>query len=179
MRSFTCNLYKIAKRLRVNHQIKIPTVRLISGDDEQLGIMGTEKAMAMAKDKGVDLVEVAPKASPPVCKLMDYGKYQYHQKKADQKHKKMQKKSEIKGVRLTLRTDIGALEMKANKARKFVEAGNGLKVQLIFKGREMQHKDLGYKKMEEFKELLKDIAKVDQPAKGQGYTLVMILSPLK
>ena len=141
--------------------------------------MGTEKAMAMAKDKGVDLVEVAPKASPPVCKLMDYGKYQYHQKKADQKHKKMQKKSEIKGVRLTLRTDIGALEMKANKARKFVEAGNGLKVQLIFKGREMQHKDLGYKKMEEFKELLKDIAKVDQPAKGQGYTLVMILSPLK
>lgn len=141
--------------------------------------MGTEKALKLAQEKDLDLAEVAPKASPPVCKIMDYGKYQYHQKKAEQKHKKMQKKSEIKGVRLSLRTGPGDMQIKANKAKEFLKAGCGLKVQLIFKGREMQHKDLGYAKMEEFREMLKEEAKLDQPAKGQGYTLVMILSPMK
>jgi len=141
--------------------------------------MGTGKAMALAQEQGLDLIEVAPKANPPVCKVMDYGKYQYHQKKIDQKQRKSQKKSEIKGIRLSLRTDKGSMEMKANSAIKFLKEGNGVKVQLIFKGREMQHKDLGYNKMHEFKDMLKEYSKVDQDPKGQGYTLVMILSPVK
>ncbi len=141
--------------------------------------MGTDKARALAEEKGLDLVEVAPKAQPPVCKIMDYGKYQYQQKKADQKQRKAQKKREMKGVRLTLRTDVGDMEVKLKRARKFLEAGNSLKVQLMFKGREIVHRDLGLAKMEEFKEKLSDIAKVDQEPKKQGYTMNMILSPIR
>ena len=141
--------------------------------------MGIEKALAIAEEKGLDLVEVAPKANPPVCKIMDYGKYQYQQKKAEKKQRKMQKKSEMKGIRLTLRTDVGDMEIKLKKAKAFLKAGHSVKVQLMFKGREIVHKDLGLAKLEKFKESLAEVAKVDQEPKKQGYTMVMILSPLK
>lgn len=170
---------KIAKKLRVNQQIKVPTVRLIADDESQLGIMAIEKALALAEEKGLDLVEVAPKANPPVCKVIDYGKYLYHQKKIDQKHRKMQKKSEMKGIRLSMRTDQGDMDIKVKRAKKFLAEGNSLKVQLIFKGREMQHKDLGFEKMNQLKEMLADVAKVDQEPKSQGYQMIMILNPLK
>lgn len=133
----------------------------------------------MAEEKGLDLVEVAPKASPPVCKIMDYGKYQYQRKKADQKQRKAQKKNEIKGIRLTLRTDVGDLEVKLKKAKQFLAAGHSLKIQLMFKGREIVHKDLGLAKLEKFKEDLAEVAKVDQEPKRQGYTMIMILSPIR
>jgi len=173
------NFTKIAKKARVNHEIKVPTVRLVSEDHEQLGIMGTDKARGLAEEQGLDLVEVSPKATPPVCKIMDYGKFQYQQKKVDQKQKKAQKKREMKGIRLTLRTDVGDMEVKLKRAKQFLDAGNSLKIQLMFKGREIVHKDLGLAKMIQFRDGLLDIAKVDQEPKSQGHTMNMILSPLK
>lgn len=144
-----------------------------------MGIVGIEKAMNVAKEEGLDLVEVAPNANPPVCRVMDYGKFLYRQKKQERKHKAKQKKHEVKGIRISLRTDTHDLEVKVKRARKFVEDGNSLKVQLMFRGREITHFDLAKEKMEYIKDQLKDIAKVDQEPKKQGYTLIMILSPLR
>lgn len=154
-------------------------MRLIGNDDEQLGIMGIQKAMELAQEAGVDLVEVSPNAKPPVCRLMDYGKYLYRQNKNDQKHRAKQKKNEVKGIRLSLRTDKHDIEVKVKRARKFLEQGNSIKVALIFRGREVTHYDLAVEKMLEIKEALKDVAKCDQEPKKQGYNLFMILSPLK
>lgn len=173
------NFEHIAKKLRKNEQIKAKTVRLISRDDEQLGIMGTAKAIEMAKEAGLDLLEVSPNATPPVCRLMDYGKYLYRQKKIDQKHRAKQKKNEVKGIRMSLRTDSHDIEVKVKRARKFLEQGNSIKVALIFRGREVTHYDLAVKKMLVIKEALADIAKCDQHPKKQGHQMFMILSPLK
>jgi translation initiation factor IF-3 len=141
--------------------------------------MGLEKALSLAKERGLDLVEVSPTARPPVCRLMDFGKFLYRQKKQDQKHKSKQRKNEVKGIRLSLRTGQHDLEVKFKRARKFLEQGNSLKIALIFRGREVTQYDLARDKMLLFKEELKDIAKCDQEPKKQGYNLFMILSPLK
>lgn len=133
--------------------------------------------MGLAKERGFDLVEVSPQAHPPVCRLIDFGKFLYRQRKLEQKHKAMQKKSEVKGIRVSLRTDKHDIEVKVKKAREFLKDGNSVKVALIFKGREITHYDLGLAKMQEVKEALKDVAKVDQEPKRQGYNLFMILSP--
>lgn len=141
--------------------------------------MATEKALEMAKAKTIDLVEVSPNANPPVCRLMDYGKYQYKQKKIDQKHKKMQKQSEVKGIRVGFRTDSHDMEVKRKAAEKFLKARNIVKVSLIFKGRELAHADLAIEKLKKFAEDLEDIANVDEGPKRQGNNLIMILSPIK
>lgn len=172
------NLKVISKVFRKNEEIRSPTVRLIDDEETQLGIMGIEKALSIAKEKEFDLVEVSPQARPPVCRLIDFGKFLYRQKKLDQKHRAMQKKSEVKGIRISLRTDKHDIEVKVNKAREFLKEGNSIKVALIFKGREITHFDLGLKKMNEMKEALKEVAKIDQEPKKQGYNLFMILSPL-
>ena len=152
---------------------------MISQEDEQLGIMGIEKAMSLAKEVDLDLVEVSPNATPPVCRIMDYGKFLYRQKKQDQKHKSKQKKNEVKGIRLSLRTGDHDMDVKIKRAKRFLEDGNSLKVTLIFRGREVTQYDLAVKKMLVIKEALKELAKCDQEPKKQGYNLFMILSPLK
>ena len=154
-------------------------MRLINDEDEQLGIMGIEKALQMAQEQGVDLVEVAPNAKPPVCRLMDLGKFIYRQKKQEQKQKSKQKKTEVKGIRISLRTGDHDIEVKLNQSRKFLEQGNSLKVALIFRGREVTQYDLALEKMLRIKNALSDIARCDQEPKKQGYNLFMILSPLK
>ncbi len=141
--------------------------------------MGIEKAMSLAKEVGLDLVEVSPNATPPVCRIMDFGKYLYRQKKQDQKHKSKQKKHEVKGIRLSLRTGDHDMDVKIKRAKRFLEEGNSLKVTLIFRGREVTQYDLAVKKMLVIKEALKELAKCDQEPKKQGYNLFMILSPLK
>lgn len=141
--------------------------------------MGVDRARALAKEQGLDLVEVSPTVHPPVCKIMDYGKYLYRQKKADQKHKAMQKGTEIKGIRLSLRTDKHDLEVKIKKAEEFLKDGHSVKFALIFRGREVTHYDLGIEKMIIIRDALKDTTKVDQEPKKQGYNLIMILSPLR
>lgn len=141
--------------------------------------MAFEKALQLAREKDLDLAEVSPNSNPPVCKIMDYGKYQYHQKKIDTKHRKMQKKTEIKGVRLGFKTGEHDIDVKAKQARKFLEAGNSVKVSLIFKGRESVYKDLAKEKMLSFYESVKDVCTIETPPKGQGNTLLMILTPNK
>ncbi len=151
--------------------------------DEELsvpgGVMGLPKAIQMAKDHALDLVEVNPTVFPPVCKLMDFGKYLYRQRKAEQKHRASQKGGEQKGIRLSIRTDKHDIDTKLSRCREFLEEGHSLKFSLIFRGREVTHIELGFEKMNYVKEQLKDVAKLDQDAKRQGNSLLMILSPLK
>lgn len=141
--------------------------------------MATDNALQLAREKSLDLCEVAPNVNPPVCKIMDYGKYQYHQKKIDTKHRKTQKKTEVKGVRLGFKTGEHDLNVKAKQARKFLEAGNSVKVALIFRGRESMYKDLAQEKMMKLYEDLKDVCTIEAPPKGQGNILIMILTPTK
>ncbi len=138
-----------------------------------------EEALAIAAEIGLDLVEVAPKANPPVCKLLDYGKYQYRQRKIEQKHKKMQKQAEMKGVRVSFGIDKHDLETKIKQARGFLEDRNSVKVTMIFKGREASHSDIGRQKLLMFMENWKDVAQVEDPPKQQGNSMFMVLVPLK
>lgn len=153
-------------------------MRLIDEDDNQLGIMGIDKARALAQERGLDLVEVSPNASPSVCRIMDYGKHLYRQKKQDQKHRSKQKKTEVKGLRLGLRTGQHDLDVKISQARKFLSEGHSVKIALIFRGREITHHELGEEKMLQIKDALQDIAKCDQIPKRQGFQMIMILSPI-
>lgn len=167
------------KTLRKNKQIRALAVRVIDAEDEQLGLMPIEKALQLAKDANTDLVEVSPKAKPPVCKLMDYGKYLYKLKKQDQQQKKKSKKTEVKGVRIGISTGEHDLEVKRKQAQKFLGERNLVKVVIIYKGRELAHKDLGRAKMIEFAESLSDIADIEAAPRHGGYQTVMILCPKK
>jgi len=167
------------KRLRKNTEIRALAVRIIGKDDEQLGLMPIEKALATAEEQGTDLVEVAPKANPPVCKLMDYGKYLYKLSKQDQQQKKRTKKTEVKGVRLGLSTGEHDLEVKRKQAIKFLKNRCLVKVAMIFKGREMAHKNLGRENMLAFAKSLEEYADVENTPKDGGYQIVMILAPKK
>lgn len=139
--------------------------------------MAREKALALAKENGLDLILVAPNINPPVCKIMDYGKYLYKEKKAERKQKASQKQSEVKGIRLSLRTGEHDIEVKVNRSRKFLSERHSLKIQLILKGREITHLDLAREKMLKFAEKLAEIAIMDMPPKRQGNSLIMTLSP--
>lgn len=150
---------------------------MIDAEGEQLGIVGIEKARQLAEEAGFDLVEVSPKAKPPVCRIMDYGKHLYEQKKADKKQKKAQKQTEVKGIRISLRIGEHDMQTKIKQAKKFLEAGNLVKFSLIFKGREHAHTELGYEKFEKFIDELKDVATIDTAPKKQGSKLMMIMAP--
>ena len=169
----------ISKNNRINEQIRAPLIRLIDENDEQLGEMSSAEALQMARERELDLVEVAPLAKPPVCKILDYGKFLYRQNKIEQKHKRMKKKTEMKTIRLSLRIDEHDLDVKAKQARGFLEEGNSVKVNLMFKGREMAHEDLGMQKVQAFFDRIKDAAAVEAPAKKQGNSINMVLSPSK
>ncbi len=172
-------LTNISKKLRINRFIRVPTVRLIDEADNQLGIQPTEEALKMAEERGLDLVEVAPKASPPVCKILDYGKYIYRQNKIEQKHKRLQKQAEMKGIRLSFRIDQHDLETKIRQARTFLEDRNSVKVTLVFRGREAAYVDLARSKLDLFYNSLKDIAQLEDTPRKQGSSMIMILAPNK
>lgn len=167
------------KKLRKNEAIRALAVRVIGDEGEQLGLMPIEKALEMAREAETDLVEVSPKANPPVCKMLDYGKYLYKLKKQEQQQKKNTKKTEVKGVRIGLSTGQHDLDVKIKQAKKFLEQRNLIKVVIIFKGRELMHKALGREKMLEFAESLKDLADIESPPKHSGYQTVMMLAPKK
>lgn len=141
--------------------------------------MGLSKALEMAKAQELDLVEVAPQANPPVCKIMDYGKYLYHQDKVERKHKKMQKKTEVKALRIGFKTGDHDLQVRANQAKKFLADRNMVKLVLLFKGREVVYADLGVEKMKKFYLSLSEVSDIEQEPKRQGNTLTMILTPKK
>lgn len=144
-----------------------------------LGEIATSVALEKARELGLDLVEISPKAQPPVCKIIDYGQFLYQQQKAEQKSKKNQKQTEVKGIRLGFRIGEHDLEVKQNQARKFIEAGNMVRVVMQFRGREMSHMDFGLDKIKQFSVGLEDIVTVEQAPKRQGSQVIMILIPKK
>lgn len=139
--------------------------------------MALEKALTLAREQELDLVEVAPNAVPPVCKIMDFGKFLYKQKKQDQKQKKAQKQGEVKGIRLSMRTDTHDLEVKANKAKEFLKDKNLVKVAMILRGRELSHIDLARVKMNLFKTMIEDVGQLEEGPKKQGNNLFMMITP--
>lgn len=147
-----------------------------SGD--KLGTMPLGTALDMAKSKGLDLVEVSPLSKPPVCKIMDFGQHLYKQKKIEKKHKQSQKKKTLKNIRLSARIDKHDLETKAKSARKFLEGGNPVKVTLMFRGREMQHSEIGFAKINDFVEMVQDVSKSETKPQRQGNQIYILLLPL-
>ena len=160
----------------INEQIRDKEVRLIGEHGEQLGIMSARDALKLARDAELDLVKVAPMAKPPVCKIIDYGKYRYEMIRKEKEAKKKQKIVEIKEVRLSPNIDVNDLNTKTNAARKFLEKGNKVKVSLRFRGREMAHMNASRHVLEDFASSLGDIAAIDKPIKQEGRTLTLFLS---
>jgi translation initiation factor IF-3 len=163
----------------INEQIRDKEVRVIGPDGEQLGIMSAKEAYFKAKDANLDLVKIAPTAKPPVCKIIDYGKYRYELARKAKEAKKKQKTVETKEIRLSPNIDTNDLNTKVNQARKFLSKGAKVKVTLRFRGREMAHKEVGREILDSFFEKLNDVAVVDKPAKMEGRSMVMFLSATK
>ena len=157
----------------INEQIRDKEIRLIGENGEQLGIMSARDAMKMAKEAELDLVKIAPAAKPPVCKIIDYGKYRYEQARKEKEAKKKQKTIEVKEVRLSPNIDVNDLNTKVGAARKFIEKGNKVKVTLRFRGREMAHMQSSKHILDDFAEQLKDVASVDKPPKIEGRNMTM------
>ena len=164
--------------MRCNDQIRVREVRLIGAEGEQLGIVDKNEALRMAKEQGLDLVEVAAAAEPPVCRIMDFGKYKYEAQKKKQEAKKRQAVVEVKEIKLRPKTDEHDYQTKLRHIRKFIGEGARCKVTIFFRGREIVHKDRGQIMLERVIEDAKDISKVDQEARAEGRTLFMLLSPL-
>ncbi len=160
----------------INEQIRDREVRVIGVSGEQLGIMPVRDAMRLAQEAELDLVKIAPTAKPPVCKIIDYGKYRYELARKEKEAKRKQKIIEIKEVRLSPNIDTNDLNTKVNAARKFISKGDKVKVTLRFRGREMSHMANSRHILDDFAEKLADIAVVDRPAKVEGRSLVMFLS---
>ena len=163
----------------INEQIRDKEVRLIGPDGEQLGIMSAKEAYFKAKDANLDLVKIAPTAKPPVCKIIDYGKYRYELSRKEKEAKKKQKTVETKEIRLSPNIDTNDLNTKVNQARKFLSKGAKVKVSLRFRGREMAHRDVGREILDSFYKELEDVSTVDKPAKMEGRSMVMFLSATK
>lgn len=162
--------------LMINEQIRDREVRLIGEDGEQLGIMSARDAMKLAREANLDLVKIAPNAKPPVCKIIDYGKYRYEQARKEKEAKKKQKTIEVKEIRLSPNIDTNDLNTKVNQARKFVTGGNKVKVAVRFRGRELTHTAVGKTILDDFAQQLSDVAVVDKPAKLEGRSMVMFLA---
>lgn len=162
--------------LMINEQIRDKEVRLIGTDGEQLGIMSAKEAMKLAMEADLDLVKIAPGAQPPVCKIIDYGKYRYELTRREKEAKKKQRTIEIKEVRLSPNIDENDLNTKASAARKFITKGNKVKVTLRFRGREMSHVAQSRHILDDFAAKLADVAVIDKPSKMEGRSLVMFLT---
>ena len=165
----------IISELMINEQIRDREIRLIGEDGEQLGIMSARDAMKLAREANLDLVKIAPTAKPPVCKIIDYGKYRYEQARREKEARKKQKTIEVKEIRLSPNIDTNDLNTKVNQARKFVSGGNKVKVAVRFRGRELAHTAVGKTILEDFAQKLSDIAVIDKPAKLEGKSRVMFL----
>ncbi|PDW01229.1 translation initiation factor IF-3 [Candidatus Chloroploca asiatica] len=165
------------ERFRINNRIRAREVRLIDENGTQVGIVSVREAIMMAEERGFDLVEVAPNAVPPVCRLLDYGKFRYEQSKKEREARKNQKQSELKQIRLMPKTDDHDLATKANQAKKFLLAGDKVKFNVRFRGREMAHPEIGRKMLEAVAEQLRDIAVVEQKPLMEGRVLSLLVAP--
>lgn len=162
--------------MMINEQIRDKEVRVVGEDGEQLGIMSVKEALALADEAGVDLVKIAPNAKPPVCRIVDYGKFRYEQTRREKEAKKKQRVIEVKEVRMSPNIDTNDLNTKVNAARKFLEKGDRVKVTLRFRGREMAHMNQSKYILDDFAEALSDVAVVEKPPKVEGRSMTMFLA---
>lgn len=162
---------------QINEEIRDKEVRLISSDGEQLGIMSSKAALTLAEEQNLDLVKISPTAVPPVCKLMDYGKFKFEQTKREKEAKKNQHVVEIKEVRMSPGIDVGDFNVKLRSAQKFLAEGNRVKVTIRFRGREMAHTDIGRNLLVKFSEECAEVASMDKSPKLEGRHMSMFLSP--
>ena len=167
----------ISKGIRINDRIRIKEVRVISPDGTQLGILPIEQALQTAYSQNLDLVEVAPEAKPPVCRIMDYGKYRYEQSKKAREARKKQTIIELKEIKLRPKTEEHDFQFKARHAERFLKEGNKAKITMMFRGREMIRMDRGKALLTRFVETLKDVAVVEQAPKIEGRNMTLILAP--
>lgn len=165
------------KELQINEEIRDKELRVIDSDGGQLGIMALKDALNLAEQKNLDLVKIAPQATPPVCKIIDYGKYRFEQAKRDKEAKKNQRVVELKEVRLSLNIDIHDFETKRSHATRFIEEGNKVKVSIRFRGRELGHPELGLTTMSRFAQAMSEVANVEKAAKLEGRSMLMFLAP--
>jgi translation initiation factor IF-3 len=165
------------KTVRINDRIRVPQVRLVDEDGGMVGITSTREALDIARERGFDLVEVSPNAKPPVCRIMDYGKYKYEQSKKAKKAKKKQHVMIVKEVKLRPKIEPHDYAFKMNHARRFLEHANRVKFSLLFRGREVTHPDIGLRILNKVAEDLSDIATVEAPPKKERMSMIMVLCP--
>lgn len=163
--------------MRINREIRADRVRVVSEDGEQLGVMNVREALRKAEDMGLDLVEIAPTANPPVCKIINYGKLRYLQTKKEKENKKTQHQIKIKEIKLKPNIDVHDLEVKIKHAREFLQNGNKVRLVCMFKGREMLHMDIGEKVLQDVCKALEDISGVEAPQKNIGRIMTLVLFP--
>ena len=180
---FLINIFERYKTIKREHQIngdvRDREVRVIGEDGSQLGIMSSREANALAEEAGLDLVKISPTAQPPVCKIMNYGKYLFELTKKAKEAKKNQKVVEIKEIWLSMTIDVGDLNVKAKQAQKFLTSGNKVKVSIRMRGRQMAHSNLGIEVMKNFYELVKDYGTMEKQPLTEGRNIWMMLAPLK
>jgi translation initiation factor IF-3 len=164
---------------RINEMIRVPQVRLIDEKGGQVGVVATREALRMAQDVNLDLMEVAPNAKPPVCKICDYGKFKYEKKKKEHAARKKQTVIKVKEIQLRPNTDTHDLDYKFKNARKFLEDGDKVKVTMMFRGRQMAHQDIGRAVMDDVVKKLEDCATLEARPKLEGRKMIMVLSPSK
>ena len=164
---------------RVNDRIRAQEIRLIGADGEQIGVVSPRRGLEMAEDAGLDLVEISPNASPPVCKIMDFGKFKYEQQKRESEARKKQKTIEVKEVKFRPNTDTHDYDVKMRNVTKFLEGGDKVKITLRFRGREMAHQDLGRNLLERVAGDMEGLGKIDNMPKVEGRQMVMMISPVK
>ena len=169
----------INERTRVNQQIRISPVRVIDPEGEQIGILTIEKALQTAEELGLDLVEVAPMARPPVCRIMDYGKFRYEEQRKAREARKKQHRVDLKEVKLRPGIEDHDFDFKTRHARRFLEEGNKVKVTMMFRGRQMAHPEIGREVLERVLKEVSDIAKVEMHPTMEARAMTMVLSPIK
>ena len=169
-----------ANKTRINSEITAREVRLIGADGEQKGVTSLTEALGLARESDLDLVEISPNAKPPVCKVMDYGKFLFEKSKAQKEQKKKQKQIQVKEVKFRPGTDVGDYQVKLRNLRRFLEGGDKAKVTIRFRGREMAHQDIGVDLLKRIKADLEDIALVEFfPNRVEGRQMIMVLAPIK
>ena len=163
----------------MNEQVICDEIRLIGAEGENVGLITPENALDMAEEVGLDLVEISPNAEPPVCKIMDFGKYKYEQQKKESEARKKQKTIEVKEIKFRPNTDRHDYDVKMRSVVKFLDNGDKVKITMRFRGREMAHQDLGRRLLERVEEDTKDIGKIDAIPKLEGRQIVMLINPAK
>ena len=168
---------RIVKEVAINWEIKAPEVRVIDPDGNQVGVLPVKEAIKIAEERGLDLVEVAPNSQPPVCRIMNYGKYKYQQSKRTQEARKHQTIIRIKEVKVRPRTEEHDFQFKLRHVKRFLDEGNKVKISILFRGREIAHPEFGKELLNRFVEGVKDVTVIEQSPRLEGRNMVMILAP--